>query len=52
MADMALATTEIISHGNSAVFNRNSLEILSPDSDLYNLVESADLILTNPPFGA
>ena len=52
MADMALATTEIISHGNSAVFNRNSSEILSPDSDLYNLVESADLILTNPPFGA
>lgn len=52
MADMALATTEIISHGNSTIFNGNSLEILSPDSDLHFLVESADVILTNPPFGA
>ena len=49
---MALATTEIISHGNSVVFNRNSLEILSPQSDLNYLLESADVILTNPPFGA
>lgn len=52
MADMALATTEIISHGNSAIFNRNSLEILSPDSDLHYLIESADIVLTNPPFGS
>lgn len=52
MADMALATTEIISQGNSSVFNRNSLEILSPNSDLHYLIESADIILTNPPFGA
>ena len=52
MADMALATTEIISHGNSTIFNGNSLEILSPDSNLHFLVESADVILTNPPFGA
>lgn len=52
MADMALATTEIVSHGNSVVFNRNSLEILSPKSDLNYLLESADIILTNPPFGS
>ena len=52
MADMALATTEIISNGHSIIFNRNSLEILSPKSDLNHLVESADIILTNPPFGA
>lgn len=51
MADMALATTEIISQGNSVVFNRNSLEILSTKSDLNNLLECADIILTNPPFG-
>lgn len=52
MADMALATTEIISHGRSEVFNRNSLEIVSPKSDLHYLINSADVILTNPPFGA
>ena len=52
MADMALATTEIISHGRSEVFNRNSLEIVSPKSDLHYLLNSADVILTNPPFGA
>lgn len=52
MADMALATTEIISQGNSAVYNRNSLEILSPNCNLHHLIESADVILTNPPFGA
>ena len=52
MADMALATTEIISHGRSEVYNRNSLEILSPKSDLHYLLDSADIILTNPPFGA
>jgi len=52
MADMALATTEIISHGNSVVFNRNSLEILSSSSDLHYLIGSADIILTNPPFGS
>lgn len=52
MADMALATTEIISHGNSEVFNRNSLEMLSPSSDLHYLLGSADVVLTNPPFGA
>lgn len=52
MADMALATTEVISHGRSKVFNRNSLEILSPKSDLHCLLDSADIILTNPPFGA
>lgn len=52
MADMALATSEIISHGNSVVLNRNSLEILSPKSDLHYLLECADIVLTNPPFGA
>lgn len=52
MADMALATTEIISQGNSVVFNRNSLEIVSPKSDLHHLLGSADIIFTNPPFGA
>lgn len=52
MADMALATTEIISHGNSLVYNANSLEILSSSSNLHYLVESADVVFTNPPFGA
>lgn len=52
MADMALAITEIVSQGNSAIFNRNSLELLLPDSDLHYLLGSADAVLTNPPFGA
>ena len=52
MADIALATSEIISQGLSSVYNRNSLEILSPQSDLHFLLNSADLVLTNPPFGA
>ncbi len=52
MADMALTTTEIISQGNSIVHNNNSLEILLPENDLNYLIESADIILTNPPFGA
>lgn len=51
MANMALATAEIISHGNSIVLNRNSLETLSPKSDLHYLLGSADIVLTNPPFG-
>ncbi len=52
MADIALATSEIISQGLSSVYNKNSLEILSPQSDLQFLLNSADLVLTNPPFGA
>ncbi len=52
MADMALATTEIISHGQSSVYCRNSLEIIDPNNELHYLIGSADIILTNPPFGA
>lgn len=52
MADIALATTEIISHGNAVVFHRNSLEILMPQSNMNQFLESADIVLTNPPFGS
>lgn len=52
MADMALATTEIISRGNSCVFNRNSLEIILSTHELNWLMGNADFVLTNPPFGA
>lgn len=52
MADMALATTEIISRGHSCIFNNNSLEIVLPDHELNRLLGSADFVLTNPPFGS
>lgn len=52
MADMALATTEIISNGHSLIYNRNSLELLKKNDLLSNLLGTIDVILTNPPFGA
>lgn len=52
MADIALATTEIISKGNSEIYNKNSLEILKPDNTLHKLLGTADYVLTNPPFGS
>lgn len=52
MADMALATTEIISNGQSLIYNRNSLELLKKNDLLSNLLGTIDVILTNPPFGA
>ena len=52
MADMTLATTEILSHGKASVFHNNSLEILDENHELHHLLGTADVILTNPPFGA
>ena len=52
MADMALATTEIISKGHSIIYNRNSLELLKQGDSLNSLIGSVDVILTNPPFGS
>lgn len=52
MSDMALATTKIISGDHTRIYNDNSLEILKEKSVLHNLVGQADVVLTNPPFGA
>ena len=52
MANIAFATTHIISQGNCQVINNNSLNILSPACKLHSLLETADIILTNPPFGS
>lgn len=52
MADMALATTEIISKSHTRIYNRNSLEILKNGDLLGNLLGTIDVILTNPPFGS
>ena len=52
MSDMALATTKIISGDHTRIYNDNSLEILKEKSTLHNLVGQADVVLTNPPFGA
>lgn len=52
MADIALATTEIISKGTSQIYNKNSLEILNPKNELYSLLGTVDYVLTNPPFGS
>lgn len=52
MADMALATSKIIASDNVEIYNENSLEIMSPHHRLNSLIGSADIVLTNPPFGA
>lgn len=52
MADMALATSTIIANDHTKVFNSNSLEMLADSHPLHSLLGSADIVLTNPPFGA
>ncbi|WP_313152977.1 N-6 DNA methylase [Lacrimispora sp.] len=52
LADLAFGMTQIISKGQSNIYNFNSLEIVFDDHPLHNLIGSADIVLTNPPFGA
>ena len=52
MADMSFATTSILAGDNSKIFNANSLEIVQDDHPLHHFLETADYVLTNPPFGA
>lgn len=51
MYNLAYATTQILSKQNSTIYNANSLEILKENHPLSNLIGTADIILTNPPFG-
>ncbi|MBQ6288026.1 MAG: N-6 DNA methylase [Clostridia bacterium] len=52
MSDMALATTKILAGDHTNIYNANSLEILKEENKLFHLVGKADIVLTNPPFGA
>lgn len=52
MADMALATSKIIASENAEIYNENSLEIMNQKHRLNHLIGTADIVLTNPPFGS
>jgi len=51
LSDLAFAMTEVISHGQSNIYNYNSLEIKFKNHPLHSLLGTADIVLTNPPFG-
>ena len=52
MADLANTMMEIVDGGKSEVFNANSLELVGNNHALNHYVGTADIVLTNPPFGA
>lgn len=52
MADLSLVMTEIVTKGNSEVYNYNSLELLNEKHKLSYLRGRVDVIITNPPFGS
>ena len=51
MADLAQTMMEIVDGEKSDIYNCNSLELVNNNHSLNNLVGTADIVLTNPPFG-
>jgi N-6 DNA Methylase family protein len=52
MSDLSMAVTDIITNGNSKIYNQNSLEMVYDTDVNDSLLGSVDVILTNPPFGS